>query len=445
MTQQANAASGAAAPETLRVNAMPAPTWSWLKMNDAALPVPQGLKDAQMNVALELDGVEFGAPHALDRALAGAAERFAHLRRASAPGDAADRARVADADDEALDVPALSAYQEGAVALEEDYTPQRACVTGMGPEALAYLRRRQPVITLLAQTPADAASTATIRVAGELGRRCVAATDVIVADGAALDLVIALDGASEAGVAGAAGETPESCGLVGSSLRLLAGRGSRVRITCVQTADDAFTALDDTGLFLDEDARVSVRHVVLGAGASYTGLAAELAGDRSRIDLDTSYLGARTQTRDFNYAIRHRGRATESDLEANGVLAGSSAKCLRGTIDLTHGCKGSSGSEHETVLLADDRVDNKTVPVILCDEDDVAGNHGATIGHIQPEQLFYLQARGISADEAEGLFIRAKLEDAALSAPDDEIRASVIRLGSAAFADFAETLEEEVA
>ena len=44
----------------------------------------------------------------------------------------------------------------------------------------------------------------------------------------------------------------------------------------------------------------------------------------------------------------------------------------------------------ETVLLANKGVDNKTVPVILCDEDDVAGNHGATIGHVRDEQLFYL-------------------------------------------------------
>ena len=39
------------------------------------------------------------------------------------------------------------------------------------------------------------------------------------------------------------------------------------------------------------------------------------------------------------------------------------------------------------MLLANKGVDNKTVPVILCDEDDVAGNHGATIGHVRDEQL----------------------------------------------------------
>ena len=78
------------------------------------------------------------------------------------------------------------------------------------------------------------------------------------------------------------------------------------------------------------------------------------------------------------------------------MLTGTSKKVYRGTIDLVHGCKGATGTERETVLLANKGVDNKTVPVILCDEDDVAGNHGATIGHVRDEQLFYLACRALT-------------------------------------------------
>ena len=83
------------------------------------------------------------------------------------------------------------------------------------------------------------------------------------------------------------------------------------------------------------------------------------------------------------------------------------------------------------MLLADERVANRTVPVILCDEDDVAGNHGATIGHVRPEQLFYLASRGISPDDAERLFITASFAEAAINAPDQRTRASVARLAAA--------------
>ena len=170
---------------------------------------------------------------------------------------------------------------------------------------------------------------------------------------------------------------------------------------------------------------------MLGAGRAYTGLDADLRGDDARLDIDTRYLGHASQQRDFNYVAHQRGRRTVCNLDANGVLAGESEKTLRGTIELVHGCKGSVGSEQETVLLADERVANRTVPVILCDEDDVAGNHGATIGHVRPEQLFYLASRGISPDDAERLFITASFEEAAINAPDQRTLASVARLAAA--------------
>ena len=129
-------------------------------------------------------------------------------------------------------------------------------------------------------------------------------------------------------------------------------------------------------------------------------------------------------------------------MQANGVLAGRASKTLRGTIDLVRGCKGAEGTENETVLLIDEGVHNKTVPVILCNEDDVAGNHGATIGHIRDEQLFYLASRGLSQEAAERMFASAIVEQAAIDAPDEASRAGVLRLGEQLAPGFAELFDE---
>ena len=140
--------------------------------------------------------------------------------------------------------------------------------------------------------------------------------------------------------------------------------------------------------------------------------------------------------------MKHHGLKTECLIKANGVLTQHSKKVLRGTIDLIHGCKGSAGQENETVLLVDDDVENLTVPVILCNEDDVAGNHGATIGHVRAEQMFYLASRGLSKQAAEQMFVSALLEKAALNAAQNEGANSssyhgICRLGSNVIDDFA--------
>ena len=329
-----------------------------------------------------------------------------------------------------LDTPALSAYQRRATLSEVAHDVARDFESGIGADARAYLNfcAGEPVVLNVAPHTQERAC---VRVNAEAGDAAAASIDVVAQEGAALELVIALD-ATEAD----AGEPS----LLGSELRVFAGAGARVNITVYTMGGASTTALDDSGFVLDEDARVTVRHLVLGGAVCATGLAADVRGERARIDIDTRYLASGDETRDFNYVVRQRGKKTVSNMDANGVLAGRAKKVLRGTIDLVHGCKGAEGTERETVLLANQGVDNKTVPTILCDEDDVAGNHGATIGHVRPDQLFYLGSRGISEADAEALFLRAKLEDAWISAPDERIRAAVCRLGQALVDDFEEGL-----
>ncbi len=417
-----------------QASAMPAPTWGWLRMNDTAIEIPAGLERARA-VTIEADEDLTETNASFEGAVEKLQERLDAVR-ADAP-DTRACVRAAEREQELLDdldTPALSAYQLAATRTEVEGDISRAFETGIGVDARSYLNFLAGGTVVLA-TEEGACEQASVRVAGQAGHMAGAAVDVVCQKGSTLDLTISLDGDARGSSAAA---------LIGSELRVFAGEDARVSVTVYITADDTFTVLDDSGYVLDEGARVSVRHVVLGGAHTYTGLASDLRGDASRMEIDTRYLASGDDTRDFNYVIRHRGRRTFSNMDANGVLTGNSKKILRGTIDLIHGCKGAEGSERETVLLANRGVDNKTVPTILCDEDDVAGNHGATIGHVRPEQLFYLGCRGLSQEQAEALFTAAKLEDAALSAPDEQIRANVIRLGSALIEDFAD-FEEEIA
>ena len=412
-----------------KANAMPAPTWSWLKMNETKVAVPAGLeRDCQVVIENAGDLLEAHA------SFEGAVEKL-QQRVDARRGDADTRAilRAAqghDAGASDLDTPALSSYEKKAALSQIAGDVAADFETGVGRDARAYLNFLAGGTAVLATEPGDEAS-ATVRVSARPGTSSSASIDVVAAEDSELDLAISIDAACGA----------DRAAFAGSALRVFAGERSRVNVTVYLTCGAGVTCVEDSGFILDDDARVTVRHVVLGGSFTATGLAADLRGDRSRIDIDTSYLGAGADERDFNYIVRHRGKKTECNLDANGVLTGTSKKILRGTIDLMHGAKGAQGNERETVLLANKGVDNKTVPMILCDEDDVAGNHGATIGHVRPEQLFYMGCRGLSEKQAEELFISAKLEDAAITAPDEQMRDNVVRLASTLVDNF----EEEIA
>lgn len=446
-------------------NAMPAPTWGWLRMNDTQIEIPMSLapggsmevdaEDRLFDHAMSFEGAVAELQARLDAARATADEdstgddracvRAALAENAArnvAAGGAAEMTGTAEtaesgsasASTSDLELPALSRYQKRASLEEAALDVATAFETGIGADARAYLNflARETMVFAAAK---DAREQATIRVEAEAGEAAAASIDVVAAPGSTFDLVVALDATAATGADDAA------AALAGTTLRVFAGSHARVNVTVYALGTPAAKLLDDEGYVLDEAARVNVRHVVLGGELTVTGLAADVRGDTARLDIDTRYLASGSEQRDFNYVVRQRGRKTVSNMNANGVLTGTSKKVLRGTIDLVHGCKGSEGSEQETVLLASEGVDNKTVPTILCDEDDVAGNHGATIGHVRPEQLFYLESRGVSAEAAEALFIRAKLEDAALTAPDERIRASVLRLGEALIPGFTDDID----
>lgn len=392
-------------------NAMPAPTWHRLKVSDAEVMLPAD-QPIESCVSFELDGIrlvdcenEDFTP--FDAALSAFQEEIDAQVSNQAPRAVETAARQVEETGN-LDLPALSLYQREAVLQEICGSVADAFCTGMGDEAYSFLREVAGGRTVLV-APAENDCSATLRVAAVDGASSAACVDVVAEAGSTLKLLISYEG--EAG-----------SGFVGSAIRVFAGKGSKIEVHSVQSLTGDVTVFDDSGYVLEPAAHAIVTHRVLGAAKAFTGLAADLRGEGSRIDVATRYIGASQQQRDFNYSVKQRGKCTESSMDANGVLSGSSKKTLRGTIDFVHGCKGSLGNERETVLLADDEVENKTVPVILCDEDDVMGNHGATIGHVRPEQRFYLNCRGLSDSAIESLFSAAAIEEAYLELDDQKVR-----------------------
>ena len=147
-----------------QVNAMPAATWGWLKMNQTKLELSDELAAAPTE-AVEVEGLDgqfAGTANAFDTAMDAMAERFPE-RRASAPGDAADRARITPETE--LDVPATSVYQAGAIKLEEELSPAEAFETGMGEAAYAYLAEHATK-RIVIDVPAYKHATVTVRVSG---------------------------------------------------------------------------------------------------------------------------------------------------------------------------------------------------------------------------------------------------------------------------------------
>ena len=293
---------------------------------------------------------------------------------------------------------------------------------GMGQEVTDYVES-QAFKSDFYSVPAHTKREEPIVVAVSAAQNQCANTGVIVREGAEATVVVAAfaGNTDDSGNATASGDASASDALPTSAAltRIVVEAGAKLHLIEMLGVNEGQQHLENVGLEVHQDAAVDVKQYALGGSTIGLGLTANLVGARARLDLNNRYHATHEETLDINHLVRMRGTSTRAQLTESGVLNEAAKKTLRATIDLVRGAKDAQGNEIETVMILGDDVVNKTMPVILCDEDDVAGNHGATIGSVSPEQLDYLAARGLSRQAAEQLFIRALFEDAIINAPEE--------------------------
>lgn len=194
--------------------------------------------------------------------------------------------------------------------------------------------------------------------------------------------------------------------------------GAKVRLIQVPMLSEASPLVNDICARAAKDGTLELLQLFSGNGDVYAGCQTDLDGDGSSFAADIAYLEKGTQTLDMNYVSNHYGKKTICEIMADGTLKDSSRKLFRGTIDFKKGASGSVGQESESVLLLGNDAVNRTIPLILCAEEDVVGNHGAAIGEMDEETLFYYGSRGIDRKTAENMAARAKLDRVLGKVPD---------------------------
>ena len=318
---------------------------------------------------------------------------------------------------------------------------------GMGQEVTDYVES-QAFKSDFYNVPARTKREDPIVVAVSAAQNQCANTGIIVREGAEATVVIAAfagdasDGAPAGGAANGSNALPTSAALT----RIVVETGAKLHLIEMLGVNEGQQHLESVGLEVHQDAAVDVKQYALGGSTIGLGLTANLVGARARLDLNNRYHATHEETLDINHLVRMRGTSTRALLTESGVLNEAAKKTLRATIDLVRGAKDAQGNEIETVMILGDDVVNKTMPAILCDEDDVAGNHGATIGSVSPEQLDYLAARGLSHQAAEQMFIRALFEDAIINAPEEiSHRVAVERCEAELGAEIAHDYDEAAA
>lgn len=223
-------------------------------------------------------------------------------------------------------------------------------------------------------------------------------------------------------------------GFVGNQTRVYLEKNAKVHLIKVQMLDKSFRFFDDIGGYSDADSCFEVTKLELGAGNVYDGLNESQMGYKSDFKVNYGYVGLPDTVCDINYNDVFWGKKSNGVMRFSEALIGNAEKTFRGTVDFREGCKAAAGDEQEDVLLFGEDIVNKTIPLILGEEEDVEGRHAATIGRLSDDMLFYMQTRGIDRKKAEELMVQAAMKHISSGIPSKEIREKIEAYISGIFA-----------
>ena len=213
----------------------------------------------------------------------------------------------------------------------------------------------------------------------------------------------------------------------GQSLtRIYLEEGAQVELCEIQLLGAAVSRHCGVAAFGQAGSQFRYTRLELGGAVTVCGAKAVLSARSAAFDMACAYMGTGDEYLDFNDVANHIGRETGSEMHVFGVLGGTADKILRGTIDFRPGAGRSVGHESESVILMSPGVRNRTVPLILCGEEEVEGQHAASAGRLDEDALYYLNARGISPEEARRLMIEAGFRPVADRIPDAKLRDEVL-------------------
>ncbi|KAB7707010.1 Fe-S cluster assembly protein SufD [Bacillus aerolatus] len=201
---------------------------------------------------------------------------------------------------------------------------------------------------------------------------------------------------------------PES-GVANIIAEVIAGTNTKVVYGAVDNLASGVTTYVNRRGTAGRDARIEWALGMMNDGDTVSENVTNLMGDGSFADTKQVVVGRGNQSENFTTKVVHFGKNTEGFILKHGVMKDAAKSIFNGIGKIEHGASKSNAVQESRVLMLSEKARGDANPILLIDEDDVTAGHAASVGRVDPLQLYYLMSRGITQQEAERLVIHGFL------------------------------------
>ncbi|GAC1474685.1 MAG: Fe-S cluster assembly protein SufD [Candidatus Dormibacteraceae bacterium] len=207
------------------------------------------------------------------------------------------------------------------------------------------------------------------------------------------------------------GQDDEPAAYRSGSAEIFVGEGAEVGYVAVQKWGRNAWHFGDQRARLGKDSKLRLFSVTLGGRFSKTRVEASLVGHGADAELKSIYLASGQQFFDFHTLQDHQVGNTRSDLLFKGALQDTARTVYAGLIRIEKGAARSDAYQANRNLVLSDHAKATSIPMLEIDNNDVRCTHGATVGPVDPQHMFYLRSRGIPEQTAKRMLVQGFFGD----------------------------------
>ncbi|MHB9782444.1 Fe-S cluster assembly protein SufD [Streptococcus sp. 10F2] len=212
------------------------------------------------------------------------------------------------------------------------------------------------------------------------------------------------------------------------TVEVIAKAGAQVKFSAIDRLGKEVTTYITRRGRIGNDATIDWALGVMNEGNVVAAFDTDLIGRGSHADMKVVALSSGKQVQGIDSRVTNHGSNSVGNIFQHGVILEKGTLTFNGIGHIIRGAKGADAQQESRVLMLSDQARSDANPILLIDENEVTAGHAASIGQVDPEDLYYLMSRGLDRATAERLVVRGFLGAVIVEIPVKEVRDDMIQV-----------------
>ncbi|HEL0010343.1 TPA: Fe-S cluster assembly protein SufD [Streptococcus equi subsp. zooepidemicus] len=210
------------------------------------------------------------------------------------------------------------------------------------------------------------------------------------------------------------------------SVEVIAQEGSQIKFSAIDRLGDQVTAYISRRGRLDRAATIDWALALMNEGNVIADFDSDLIGQGAQTDVKVVAASSGRQVQGIDTRVTNYGKHTVGHILQHGVILERGTLTFNAIGHIIKGAKGADAQQESRVLMLSDQARSDANPILLIDENEVTAGHAASIGQVDPEDMYYLMSRGLDQETAERLVIRGFLGAVVAEIPVPSVRQDIV-------------------